>query len=153
MLSPTKRSPKTTYLPLCPWSWSNSRWQIVIWQIAIDKRPWQDWLIMANSICKEARKWKDVGLPNQHLNLDIFTSRSSKLLLVISWCFLNKHPSASTDTTFDEHFGAYSLLPTTISAVQNVSEQIYHDNCRKSPIENVIDKSSTEELIFWFITR
>ena len=58
-----------------------------------------------------------------------------------------------TDTTFDEHFGAYSLLPTTISAVQNVSEQIYHDNCRKSPIENVIDKSSTEELIFWFITR
>ena len=53
-----------------------------------------------------------------------------------------------TETTFDEHFGAYSLLPTTISAVQNVSEQIYHDNCRKSPIENVIDKSSTEELIF-----
>ena len=32
----------------------------------------------------------------------------------------NKLPTASADTTIDEHFGAYSLLPTTIGAEQYV---------------------------------
>ena len=35
MLSPTKRSLKTTYLPLCLWSWSNSRRRIVIWHMPL----------------------------------------------------------------------------------------------------------------------
>ena len=87
MLSPTKRSPKTTYLPLCPWSWSNSRWRIVIWQMPlISDLDNNDW----STRVKRCRA-PQLTYPKPYIS----TSRSSTLLLVISWCFLNKHPSAS----------------------------------------------------------
>ena len=68
MLSPTKRSPKTIYRPLCLWPWSNSRWQIVI-----DRNDWF-WKIQ---VAKKHTSEKISGSPINTTN--------------------NKHPKASAD--------------------------------------------------------
>ena len=57
----------------------------------------------------EAHKWKDVGLPNYHIQnpiypLQQFITSSEKLM------FPKQTSISFTETTFDEHFGAYSLL-------------------------------------------